>query len=484
MIVVAVILATIAGLVVGRGELLPAIAPVALVAFVYAAVKLPARTLVFALVMMVLCIESPQDRPAAGLWESPLFPLGRALYQSIGVPISPFEICVLGVVVALLLRNRQSTGAAGVNGVILAQALAMGALLVYGMARGGDFQGAYWQVRQLVLMPAFAFLFHEVLRGDRRELRLLGHLIVGAAVFKAVWGAAFYYAVAVPRGLSPAYVTTHADSVLFVGGLLILCFHALQSRTRSSLVALASCGAVIFWGLVLNDRRIAWVELVAGLVALGWVMAPGPAKRRALKLFFIVAPIVALYAAAGWGSQATVFRPLQALGSVSDERDSSNLTREIENYNIAMTTRASPLIGQGFGHPYTAFVTSDATYSFELYRYIPHNSIYALYLAGGAVGFFFLWLPLTFTVLLAARAARATRDVTVRTCALGAVATVVLFSMQAWGDMGTQSYLPVMAASLGLGLAARAAVNAGAWTTVAERQTQAGAGIESGEVVR
>lgn len=469
MIVLGVILATIAGLLVGRGDPVLTVAPVLLFAFAYALVKLSARTWALGLVLVVLCVESPQDRPAAGLWESPLLPLGKVLYQSlgatfgVGLPVSPFELLVVGVAAALLFRRVRAPGAAGIHGVLLGQAVAIAALVVFGLARGGEFQAAYWQVRQLALMPVFAFIFHEVLTGSRGELRAVGRLVVGAAVFKALWGALFFYGVAVPRGLTPAYVTTHADTVLFVGALLILAFHALQARTRASMWALAGCGAVILWGVYLNERRIAWVALSGGLVALWWVMAPGAAKRRAMKLGLVLVPMIALYAAAGWGSHARIFQPLQALGSVSEGKDSSTLAREIENYNLAMTVRSSPLFGQGFGHPYQVLVSSDATYSFDLYRYIPHNSIYALYMAGGAVGFFFIWLPLTFAVLLAVRAARASKDVLVRTCALGAVASVVLFSLQAWGDMGTQSYPPVLFAALGLGLAARAAMNAGAW---------------------
>lgn len=432
-------------------------------------VRSQTRALALGLVLLGLCLESPQDRPADGMWHSPLFPLGRLLFHSLGstlgwgLPVSPFEVLVFGSVAALLWRRRRSPGVAGVNGVILLQAALIAALLMYGILRGGVFQAAYWQVRQLLAMPALAFIFHETLTGDRAELKALGRIVVGAAVLKAALGAWFYYLVAVPRGLEPGYVTTHADTVLFVAALLILIFHHVHRRTPSSLWALLGLGAAILWAVYLNDRRIAWVELAFGIAALWAVMAPGPTKRRALKLGLVVAPVVALYALLGWGSEARIFRPLQALGSVSEGQDSSTFARVVENYNVAITVRGSPVWGHGFGHPYREVIRNEIHHSFDLFRYVPHNSIYTLYMVGGALGFFGVWFPLLFAVLLAVRAARATRDPLIRTAALGAIAAIALFSMQAWGDMGTQSYPPVLFAALGLGVAARTAASAGAW---------------------
>jgi hypothetical protein len=469
LILLTVILATLVALALGRGDPLIAAAPVLVTACAYAIPRVRARTLALGLILAVLCLESPHDRPADGMWESPLLSVGRFLFESLGgtlglgIPASPFELVVFGWVQVLLWRRRRRPGAAGVNATIALQAATIFALLAFGLLRGGDVQAAYWQVRQLLAMPALAFIFHELLTGDRAELKALGWIVVGSAVFKAVQGAWFYTVIAAPQGLTPAYVTTHADTVLFVAAVLILICYHLHARTARSLWTSLGLGAVILCGVYLNDRRIAWVELVLGIVALWALMTPGPVKRRALKLGCALSPLIAIYVAVGWGSPAQVFRPLHALGSVEEAGDSSTFAREVENYNLAMTVRESPLWGHGFGHHYREVVRNEIHHSFELFRYIPHNNIYALYLAGGALGFFGVWFPLVYAVFLAARALRASRDPLVRTAALGVVGAVFLFALQAWGDMGTQSYSPVLFAALALGGAARIAVSLGAW---------------------
>lgn len=485
MIPALLILATLGALAVGGTETPQlALVPVLGVSVVWALSRLQPRLIALGLVGLVLVVESPQDRPADGLWESPLYGLGELVYLNIGgqvtlpfpAPFSLFELWVLLCAFALLWRRMDRTlpgarlpPALGVYGVLGVFLLTVVTLLMLGMARGGLFQGAYWQVRQLALLPAFGFIFHESLRVGRTDLKALGALIVGAACFKGLLGVYFHYAVAVPQGLSAKYATTHPDSLLFVGAVLLIVAWLLHRPTWAGF----GFGAVVIAWLLLsihvNDRRIAWMELGAGLAVVGVLAPKGEVRRRAIRTGYVLVPMVALYMAAGWNSTAAVFAPVQALVSVDGESDSSTFAREVENYNMARTIQSSPLFGQGFGHPYREVVKNEIWRSFELYRYIPHNSIYTLLMIGGLLGFLGLWLPLPFAVFYAVRALRERLDALQSCAALLCVSFVLLFALQAWGDMGTQSYPPVVFAALALAVGGRLAVSAGTWPSAAPK---------------
>ena len=69
-----------------------------------------------------------------------------------------------------------------------------------------------------------------------------------------------------------------------------------------------------------------------------------------------LAPVVLLYLVAGWSSDGVWARPVQTLKSVTEASDSSSQTRDVENYNLTVTMRRSPIFGSGFGHEYIEHV--------------------------------------------------------------------------------------------------------------------------------
>jgi hypothetical protein len=495
LIVAALVLATLLAIAVGAGNPALALAPAAAVALGALLLRAPGRLFGFGLLALVLVVDSPQDRPADGMWSPPLLPLGQLLFQPLGgtlgvpVPFTLLDLLVMALATGALVRAHgaprpQRTWAAGLGWVLGAYLVALVGLCAWGMARGGELQAAYWQLRQMALLPLVAFGLHHLWRGTAAELGALGKVVVGAALFKAALGGWFFYVVAVPQGLAPAYVTTHADSVLFVGALMIVLLVAVQAPSRRSLVTLALVAPALLWALYLNDRRIAWVELLLALTAVWWLMHKDASWRRFTRVVLWLAPALLLYAAVGWGSTHPVFTPLRALGSVNAETDSSTFAREVENHNLALTVRTSPLIGLGYGHGYREFVHHEIGRSFELYRHMPHNAVYALFMIGGVLGFAVLWLPLPFAVFLAVRAHRRTTEPPERAAALGCVAAVMLFALQAWGDMGTQSYPPVFLLACALAVASRLAVKVGAWPSVAQAESSGRTAWSAGEGAR
>ncbi|MFL5319665.1 MAG: O-antigen ligase family protein [Myxococcaceae bacterium] len=445
------------------GSPLPTLGLLLAIAGLYLLSRTPTRVATLGLFALLLFSHSPQDKPADGLWTSPLELVGSALLTnlstSVGAPLnlSPFDLLCALVFALWVLRD----GGAVRNPVPveLRRALAFfGVAIVLfvalGMAQGGEFQKAYWQVRQLIYLPLLGLLAAMTLEGPG-DLRAVGKLVVGSALAKAACGVWFHFVICKLRGLSPPYVTTHADTLHFVIAVTLIISawleHPGRRTTRSLLLALP-----LLYVIVLNDRRIAWIALMGGLFA---VLVASPrlkAKRLVLRAGLVLAPVLLLYVAAGWGARSRVFAPVATLHSMVDaKQDSSTESREIENFNLAETLRAHPL-GMGFGRPYIERVVGpDIASIFALYRYIPHNSVLWLLAVFGPLGFLTLLLPLSLGTYYAVRAHLGSADWRERVACACAIACVFGWLAQAFGDMGTESWTTVPLIVLALILPAK-----------------------------
>jgi len=244
---------------------------------------------------------------------------------------------------------------------------------------------------------------------------------------------------------------------------------ALWNERRTLGSSLFALGAIpiAMVGMIINNRRLAYVELALSFIAILWIV-PWTAPKRALaRATIALLPVMAAYTAVGWSSSSKAFRPVQIARSViSSDNDRSTQTRDIENFNLYFTLKQSPLLGQGFGHEYTEISRADdISVVFAQYRYIPHNSLLGLWAFGGLLGFTAIWLPLIAAVFLARRSyLRATRPQD-RTAALMVVSTVIVYMVQAYGDMGLQSWEGAFVLGAALAVVGKLAVAVGAWPT-------------------
>jgi hypothetical protein len=285
------------------------------------------------------------------------------------------------------------------------------------------------------------------------------------AAIKTAFGFYFYEVIMRPLNTKPAYVTTHSDSMLFV--LAVVVALALWNERRTLGTTLLCVGAVpiAMLGMIINNRRLAYVELALSLIAILWIV-PWTAPKRALaRAAIVLFPVVAIYAVVGWSSSSKVFRPVQIARSViSSDNDRSTQTRDIENFNLYITLKQNPLLGQGFGHEYSEVSRADdISVVFAQYRYIPHNSLLGLWAFGGLLGFTAVWLPLVAAVFLARRSYVRARRAEDRTAALMVVSTVIVYMVQAYGDMGLQSWESAILLGAALAVVGKLAVAVGAW---------------------
>lgn len=430
--------------------------------------RTPVRTTLLWAFFLVLVCDAPQDRPADGLWRSPLYWVGAFWVNNLGktLGIGALNFSTLDVLVAVILSAsvlrwafvaRKESGSTLPRPVQLACWAVLAAFCFWtgvGVVRGGDPITAYWQLRQIVYVPLLALLLGRAGLGGAPDLRFAGRAVIAAACVKVAFGAFFYFAIARLNGWSPKYVTSHADTVLFSLAIVTLAARWLLAPTRRHLFWLLGAGAWIGLGIFLNDRRIAYLAIAASLLLIFFVTPKLRTKRWVIRACVALAPLAALYVGAGWTSEAAVFRPVQSVRTMfAPEEDSSTESRHIENANLARTLAEAPLLGKGFGHEYTEYeLGPDIGQQFKMYKAIPHNAVLAFMYALGLVGFVILGTFWALTSTVAVRAFHTSHTLEERVACLSAAAMVLLYVLQAWGDMGTQNWGGAFLLAMGIAL--------------------------------
>src|SRR5262249_13426108 len=150
------------------------------------------------------------------------------------------------------------------------------------------------------------------------------------------------------------YMTNHDDSLLFVTAIVIIGSWALLRQGRRARFVAIFVSLYLSNAIVLNNRRIAWLELVMAMVAIYVLIGAGPLRQRINRWLIAAVPFLLVYIVVGWGREGALFQPIQALSSTGSNYDASSLARQEENRNIlyTMSVTGNPLLGTGWGVPY------------------------------------------------------------------------------------------------------------------------------------
>ena len=478
---VALVALTVACVVAGDGDWIIALTPALVLGGLYASWRVPLRWPLLVTTFLALTLENPSDLPACGQWKSPFYEVGAAMLVHLNVTLPHKALVFSGMDVLLawlfvvaavryLTRSRVD-GPAGAEGAgpmnLFAGVSLAGAawMWIYGMARGdADVASSLWQVQRVVYLPLLVVLFQVAFRGPR-DFAALGKVIVAAACLKAVLAIYIRATVAPPAGEPTLlYATTHADSMLF-GVAFCAVLALLIHRRGKRLVLVAGVLPLLVAGMVANGRRLAWVELAAGVATVVALTPWSAAKRAAVRAAIATSPLLLAYSVLGWGSSSALFEPVHVLRSVVDSKaDPSTLWRDLENYDLFFTLRHNPVLGTGYGHGYVEVVSlPDVSSAYALYRFLPHNSILGLWAFGGLVGFTALWAMIVVGLFLAARAYRHAVTVDDRTVALTAVSIIVVYLVYCYGDLGLGTWVSVFTVAPAFAIASKLAVTTGAW---------------------
>jgi hypothetical protein len=421
------------------------------------------------------------------MWKGPTYLVGGILLNHLntidrnlgflkGVPFSGMDmfLVTLFVIAAFRKANGNRIDSAGrlvtprpLVRLAYLSFLGMGFVWVNGMLRGGDFGMSLWQIDRVIYLPAIFLLFQIGLRGPQ-DFRALARVVLMAATYKAFLALyvsqtvfKYPYGPSIPVKIDCA--TTHHDSMLFALAFALLVLIGMERVGRSPWRLPAILLPILVVGILSNNRRIAWVQIGFVLVSIFLVTPDSAFKRRLWRVGKLLAPVVLLYTAVGWGSHANIFKPIQSLRSVIDSQsNASSFWRDIENFNLMQTLKADPVLGSGYGVPYDEIVALPAVdYSLEFYA--PHNAILGLWAYGGVIGYTMLTLLWSGGVYFAIRAFRAAKTGEHRVAALASFAAVPIYLVQCWGDLGLGTWIGVFLTASGLAVSAKLAVATGAW---------------------
>jgi hypothetical protein len=424
-----------------------------------------ARRVSYLLVWLALTAEMAGDC-FGGKWETPYTPVGTFLFTPIpGIKFPPWYLLVIATWGWAMSQKPARRGRLVPLATSLKVTFASLALMVvWGAVRGGDLRQTTWQLHGFVM----GFVTAQMLAATCTTLDhylTLGKVIVAATLYRAGILLVFWFSIGKYLDPQLATQTTHADTTLFVSGLLLLGIHALERRTTRAILWAVGSALPVALAIKYNNRRLAWLSLLVGM-GIVYVMLPkGKARRRVNVLLAVAAPLAAIYVAVGWGRSEGIFKPVHAISTMMGEHeDSSSETRNIENYNLIMTLKSNPILGSGWGHEYEEVsVAYSIKEFFEQYRYIPHNSVLGVLAFTGLAGFTGIWQVFPVATFFLAHTHRTTNDPRVRMVAQSALVGLVVFVLQMWGDMGMGTITSDVLFAASLAVAMRLPVLAGTW---------------------
>jgi hypothetical protein len=423
------------------------------------------KRLVCFLLFLVLAEDS--DCAYAGLLGSPLGWVRGILLDPLPIKIRLFDLILIAILIAAPKRDGRGSNTPPMQSALFLNLGAAVFFFGYGLFHGGDVRHASWQTYLIASSILLAFTLAATFR-TAADYVGLAKWMMAVATYRGVmcWISYFTWG-RTTLGGSGAYLTTHDDSIGWVVAIMVLIVNALDKRKTS--VTIRNLAAMLFFvgAIQFNSRRLAWVSLAMGLAVMYFLFPQGVAKRRITRAVLFAAPVAVLYVIVGWGRQNPIFLPLRSFATVSTQEDGSTLARNAENLGLIATSNAYGfLFGSGWGKPYICLTTKyDISTAFELWQYVPHNSILGILAFTGVVGAAIFWRTVATGVFLNVRVARLSEDALYRSVAIIGAAQVVVCANQLYGDMGIFFFKPMYFLSISYAMALRLPRVAGLWNT-------------------
>jgi hypothetical protein len=467
-------LASALALATADGNWVAALLPLLCTATVWAVLTLPLKWPFLALLFAAITTDDPSDRAYVGRWHSPLFAIGRELFTNVAW-FTGFELSLLALGAVMWARRIRATrldplahqAPRPLRHALFVSLVTVVALIALGLARGGELRQALWQFRFLVMLPIMSLLALYALDFPRDLKPLLVVLLVGSLI-KGGLGIYFMEAIAPTLAHFPPHTSGHNDTMLLVTAVVVPLALLWERPTRARLVLLLLWVPVVALAIRYNDRRIAYVDLAACLVAIFLVSPRHRVKRFVMQGLVVLVPVLTLYLAVGWNRETgRVFAMAQTVRSLispveGSKTESSNVERDIENYNLITSWKPNSVFGQGFGHAFTEFLPSN-DFSQSNYGHVGHNSLLWLLWIGGIAGFTGLLLYVGVALFFFGRTLPRTTAPDERSALLVAMSILIIFLNQCFGDMGTQSIEIAFFVAVAVAIIGRLATRRHAW---------------------
>ncbi len=319
-----------------------------------------------------------------------------------GLPLSMYELfLILGLSFALIraVYDKQYNLKAGaLFPPILAYVICVAGGYLNGIATGGDFKIALFEVRaQIYFMVAYLLAINA--KGDPREVATktikLAALCIG---IKGLLLTIRYFITLGGHTDPDTGVGSHEESFFFdcfVMLFAVLKLGDIEPQTRRMMLFFMP---FVLIANLANERRAATAAMVIAVpVLLTLALVAFPNRRKLVtQIIGGMAVAAAIYLPIFWNADGPLAQPARAVRSQfspSDRDQSSDIYRQAEDVNLMFTMRSSPIIGYGYGKPIhniTGMV--DLTAIDPLILYLTHDQILWVWMRLGFIGFVVFWL--------------------------------------------------------------------------------------------
>lgn len=471
------------------------IAPICIALGCFCIARAPLRNTMLTLMFFALVLENPAEGTACNQWSTPFISVGALMLQhfksTIGFgPIGGMDVMLLTAGAVLFTRGPLAQGPLGTPRpmIRLAQLTFATILMSFlvGKWRGGETSFALWQIDRVIYLPV-VFLLCQAAFTHLQDYMAVGKVVIIAATLRACM--AIWVRLTIPFKIDPEtgenslpYATTHNDSMLFATASIILVALLLQRAGKKYVRMAMWLGPILLGGMVANNRRLVWVEIILVLSTVYIMTDTNAIKRKVNRALLMLAPVALGYVAVGWGSQGGIFKPVQVIRSAVDSSaDASTAWRDLENFNLVYTLRQFPLSGVGYGNPFWEMWEMPVV-PYDLEKYVPHNSILGLYCYGGVLGFVGITSLWVGGIYFAIRAYHYSKLPLEKAAALASFAAILVYYFQCFGDMGLGSWTGVYLTAPAIAIACKLTVASGAWNMAAQRKPRGARGFSSSQV--
>jgi hypothetical protein len=362
-----------------------------------------------------------------------------------------------------LVQRRPLLQGGALFGPFLLYMLCVFGAVVYGLGTGGNLKIIMVQFRPFWYMfLSYILAYNFVTR--KSHVRGFFWLVIVSAGVKGLQGLYIYLILFHGDMTGHDTIMSHEESFFFAILLLLIVIFSLYYRYRPQLIAALCVAPAVLISMVANNRRTDYTALLLG-IGVSWLLVflIKPRAWRALVVGMIIcvtlgAAYVGVFSHSG-GSFAAPARALVATfnPSTDDVRNStSNLYRTFENDDLKYTTKQYPL-GLGFGKPFLQPNPLESIYPDIIrfdpyYNYVPHNTIYWIWVDLGPIGYFALWFLFGSVIIRGSVIARQLKDPYLQVVAIYIVAVTVMEIVVAYADYQLFFYRNVITLGLLCGL--------------------------------
>jgi hypothetical protein len=362
----------------------------------------------------------------------------------------------------LVKRQPLLRGGALIRPFVLYILCVLGAV-VYGLVSGGNQKVIMVQFRPFwYTLLCYILAYNFVTR--KSHVRNFFWLAIVSAGLKGLQGLYIYLILYHGNLEGHDLIMSHEESYFFAALLLLTVIFCLYYRYRPQLIACLCVAPAVLLSLVANQRRTDYIALLVG-IAFAWavIFLLKPKARRALLTGMIIfGTLITIYILIFSHVSGTLGSPARSIIGIfiptaGDSRDVlSNLYRDYENTDLIYTAKRYPL-GLGFGKTFLQPKSLESTYpgvrgDDPYYDYIPHNTIYWVWVDLGPIGFFAFWFLIGSIMIQGCFIARQLKDSYLQVVAIYIIAIAVMEVIVAFADYQLYFYRNVIDLGLLSGL--------------------------------